>query len=142
MIGRGVGAGAKASVLRGGRSGPQGPRGLPGPQGHPGRAGREGPRGKMGPPGKPGPQGKRGETGPQGKPGVRGDAGPRGEPGPAGQLPSIEQMIPWLQSLFEAFEDYRRERQFNDHETAERDASTQAALTEHDFAAMFVERDL
>jgi len=96
----------------------------------------------MGPPGKPGPQGKRGEAGPQGKPGARGEAGPRGEPGPAGQLPSIEQMIPWLHSLFEAFEDYRRERQFNDHETAERDASTQAALTEHDFADMFVDEEL
>ena len=73
---------------------------------------------------------------------MSGDAGPRGEPGPAGQLPSIEQMIPWLRSLFEAFEDYRRERQFNDHETAERDASTQAALTEHDFADMFVDEEL
>ena len=96
----------------------------------------------MGPPGKPGPQGKRGEAGPQGKPGARGEAGPRGEPGPAGQLPSIEQMIPWLHSLFEAFEDYRREQQFNDHETAEREASTQAALIEHDFGDMFVGDEL
>ena len=51
-------------------------------------------------------------------------------------------MIPWLHSLFEAFEDYRREQQFNDHETAEREASTQAALTEHDFADMFVDEEL
>ena len=51
-------------------------------------------------------------------------------------------MIPWLQSLFAAWEDYRRERQFNDHETAEREASTQAALTEHDFADMFVDEEL
>jgi hypothetical protein len=84
----------------------------------------------MGPQGKPGPQGKRGE------------AGPRGEPGPAGQLPSIEQFIPWLHSLFEAFEDYRRQRQYNDHETVEREASTQAALIEHDFGDMFVDEEL
>ena len=96
----------------------------------------------MGPSGKPGPQGKRGEAGPQGQPGVRGEAGQRGEPGPAGELPSIEQMIPWLHSLFEAWEDYRRERQFNDHETTEREASTQAALIEHNFGDMFVDDEL
>ena len=51
-------------------------------------------------------------------------------------------MIPWLRSLFEALEDYRRERLYNDHETAEREASTQAALIEHDFGDMFVGDEL
>jgi Collagen triple helix repeat (20 copies) len=107
-----------------------GRRGPPGPQGHPGRAGPEGARGKPGPVGKPGPQGKRGEAGPQGKPGVQGEKGPRGEAGPPGQLPSIEQVMPWLNLLFDAYEDYKRQREREAIEAAEREASTQAALTE------------
>jgi Collagen triple helix repeat (20 copies) len=104
------------------------------------RDGRTGQRGKPGPKGKPGPQGKRGEPGPQGKPGVQGQPGPRGEPGPPGQLPSIEQVIPWLNSIFEAWEDYRRQRDRDNLETIELEASTHAALAEHDFDdMMFVE---
>ncbi len=131
---------------RQGRQGPPGLRGKPGepgrpgPQGHPGRPGPEGLRGKAGPQGKPGPQGKRGEAGPQGKagaqgargeaglegkPGPQGPAGPRGEAGPPGQLPSIEQIIPWLQMVFDAWEDHRRMRE---REAAEREAAEREAL--------------
>jgi Collagen triple helix repeat (20 copies) len=129
---------ADETTIRQGRQGPQGPRGepgRPGPQGHPGRPGLEGPRGKPGPQGKVGPQGPRGEAGPQGKPGVKGEAGPRGEAGPPGQLPSIEQVMPWLHLLFDAWEDYKRLREFEAAEleaaerlAAERQASEQAAL--------------
>jgi hypothetical protein len=111
-------------------------QGRVGPQGHPGRAGPDGPRGKAGPPGKPGPQGKRGETGPQGKPGVRGEAGPRGEPGPAGQLPSSEQVMPWLHLMFDAWEDYRRRRQREAMEATEHEASVHEALAEDDHGEM------
>jgi hypothetical protein len=112
-----------------------GRRGLPGPQGHPGRPGPAGPRGKPGPDGKvgkAGPQGPRGEAGPQGKPGVQGEKGPRGEPGPPGQLPSIEQVMPWLHLLFDAYEDYKRTREQEAVESAERDAATQRAFAEQD----------
>jgi hypothetical protein len=111
-----------------------GRRGPPGPQGHPGRPGPAGPSGKPGPAGKAGPQGARGEAGPQGKPGVQGEKGPRGEAGPPGQLPSIEQVMPWLHLLFDAYEDYKRQREreaIEANEAAEREASTQAALAEH-----------
>ena len=106
-----------------GRRGPAGPQGSqgkpgkPGPQGHPGRPGPEGPRGKAGP---QGPQGRRGDEGLAGKAGPRGEAGPagppgppgpRGEAGPPGALPSIEQVMPWLHLLFEAFEDYRQQKE-------------------------------
>jgi len=73
--------------------------------------GPRGPHGKPGPSGKVGPHGKRGEQGPQGKPGPQGPQGPRGEPGPPGQLPSIEQVLPWLEQLFEVFQDHRRQRE-------------------------------
>jgi hypothetical protein len=63
---------------------------------------------------------------------VQGERGPRGEPGPPGQLPSIEQVIPWLHLVFDAYEDYKRQRERETIEAAEREASTQAALTEHD----------
>lgn len=46
-------------------------------------------------------------------------AGPRGEPGPPGQLPSLDQVMPWLHLLFDAWEDYKRLRE---RETAERAA--------------------
>jgi hypothetical protein len=59
---------------------------------------------------------------------VRGDAGPRGEPGPPGQLPSIEQVMPWLHLLFDAFEDYKRQREREALEAAEREASVHDAL--------------
>ena len=62
------------------------------------RAARPAPIGK---PGKVGPQGKRGEMGPQGKPGAQGKPGPAG---PAGQMPSIDQVMPWLHLVFEAGE--------------------------------------
>lgn len=109
--------------------------GRPGPQGHPGRPGPEGARGKpgvQGKPGKPGPQGKRGEPGPQGKQGVQGEKGPPGEVGPAGPLPSIEQVLPWLHQLFDAYEDYKRQREREAIEAAERDAATQRAFAEQD----------
>jgi hypothetical protein len=46
------------------------------------------------------------------------------EPGPPGQLPSIEQVMPWLHLLFDAWEDYKRmrEREAAEHEAAEREA--------------------
>jgi hypothetical protein len=69
--------------------------------------------------GKPGPQGKRGEPGAQGKPGPQGPPGPRGEPGPPGQLPSIEEIRPWLHMIFDVWEQYRQTRE---RETAEREA--------------------
>jgi Collagen triple helix repeat (20 copies) len=106
----------------------QGRQGPPGPQGYPGRQGPEGARGKPGPDGKPGLQGKRGEAGPQGKPGPQGPQGPRGEQGPPGapgQLPSIEQVMPWLHLIFDAYEDYKKTRE---REAAERAAAEQAAL--------------
>jgi Collagen triple helix repeat (20 copies) len=122
-----------------------GRRGRPGPLGHPGKAGPAGPRGKEGPqgkPGKPGAQGKRGEAGPQGKPGVQGERGPRGEAGPPGQLPSIDQVMPWLQMLFEAWDDYRLKRQREAFEIAERDAATHKAMAEYDHdEVLFEEHD-
>ena len=107
-----------------------GRRGPPGPQGHPGRPGPEGKRGKPGPDGKPGkagPQGARGETGPQGRPGAQGEKGPRGDAGPPGQLPSIEQVMPWLHLLFDAWEDYKRLRERETAETAAREAAERLA---------------
>jgi hypothetical protein len=136
---------ANDTVSRQGRPGPQGARGRPGepgrpgPQGHPGRPGPDGPRGKAGPQGKPGPQGKRGDPGPAGKPGPQGkpgDPGPQGKPGvrgeagPPGPLPSIEQVMPWLHLLFDAWEDYKRQREREATEVAEREASTYEALME------------
>ena len=103
-----------------GRRGPPGPQGVRGKPGQPGKAG------------KPGPQGKRGEPGPQGKQGVQGEKGPRGDAGPAGQLPSIEQVLPWLHQLFDAYEDYKRQREREAIESAERDAATQRAFAEPD----------
>jgi hypothetical protein len=61
----------------------------------------------------------------QGKAGPAGAPGPRGEPGPPGQLPSIEQIMPWLHLVFDAWEDYRQQR---DSEAAERDAADRAVL--------------
>jgi hypothetical protein len=62
--------------------------------------------------------------GPHGKPGAPGPAGPRGEPGPSGQLPSIEQVMPWLHLIFDAWEDHRKLRE---RESAEREAAALAA---------------
>src|ERR1700748_3855332 len=103
----------------------QGRQGPPGPQGHPGRQGPEGARGKPGPQGKPGVQGKRGEPGADGKAGPQ---GPRGEQGPPGQLPSIEQVMPWLHLIFDAYEDYKKKREQEAREAAEREAAERAAL--------------
>jgi hypothetical protein len=105
----GVAQVADGGVARRGRAGPPGPRGQPGPTGKPG------PQGKRG---EPGPRGKAGEPGPAGKLGPQGPQGPRGEAGPSGPLPPIDEMMPWLHQVFEAFEDYRRQR---DREAAERD---------------------
>ena len=44
---------------------------------------------------------------------------PQGPPGPPGQLPSIEQLMPWLHVIFDAWEDYRKNRE---QEAAERGA--------------------
>ena len=51
-----------------------------------------------------------------------------GEPGPPGQLPSIEQVMPWLHLLFDAWEDYKRLREREALEAAEREASVHEAL--------------
>ena len=40
--------------------------------------------------------------------GRKGPQGARGEPGPPGQLPSIEQVMPWLHLVFDAYKDYKR----------------------------------
>jgi hypothetical protein len=121
-----------SSGTNGGAGRPRAPRraGTAGTAGPSRKARPEGPRGKLGPQGKPGPQGKRGEVGPQGKPGVKGEAGPRGEPGPPGQLPSIEQVMPWLHLLFDAWEDYKRQREREVLEAAEHEANVHEALAE------------
>jgi hypothetical protein len=54
----------------------------------------------------------------------------RGEAGPPGALPSIEQVMPWLHLLFDAWEDYKRQREREATEAAEREASTYEALME------------
>ncbi len=46
--------------------------------------------------------------GPQGKPGPQ---GPRGEPGAPGKMPAIEQVMPWLHLVFDAWEAYREGKQ-------------------------------
>ena len=51
--------------------------------------------------------------------------GEQGLPGAPGQLPSIEQVMPWLHLIFDAYEDYKKMRE---HEAAERAAAEQAAL--------------
>jgi hypothetical protein len=54
--------------------------------------------------------------------GAQGPAGPHGgagPPGPPGQLPSIEQVMPWLHLIFDAWEDYKKTRE---REAAEREA--------------------
>jgi len=114
-----------------GPRGPEGPRGKPGPQGHPGVAGpqgkpgAQGARGEAGSQGKAGPEGARGEAGPQGKAGPQ---GPRGEPGPQGALPSIEQVMPWLHLIFDAYEDYKAQRELERirQEEAERQLALEA----------------
>lgn len=62
--------------------------------------------------------------------------GPRGEAGPPGQLPSIEQIMPWLHVIFDAWEDYRRHREQEAREAAEQEAAQQEAL------AAFTDADL
>jgi hypothetical protein len=109
--------------------GRSGPPGRPGPQGHPGRQGPEGLRGKPGPQGKAGAHGPRGEPGPPGKPGP---AGPRGEAGPPGQLPSIDQVLPWLHLIFEAWEDYMRTKQREAAEREMHEQMVQEAVSEND----------
>jgi len=107
----------------------RGRQGAPGPQGHPGRQGPAGARGKPGPQGKPGVQGKRGEQGPDGKAGPQ---GPRGEQAPPDQLPSLEQVMPWLHMIFDAYEDYKKKREQEEREAAER-ATLEEAVQEDDF---------
>jgi hypothetical protein len=72
---------------------------------------------------------------------VQGDKGPRGESGLPGQLPSIDQVMPWLHLLFDAYEDYKRQREREALEAAEREASAHAALAEPADEAMFEEDD-
>jgi hypothetical protein len=60
----------------------------------------------------------------------------RGDAGPPGQLPSIEQVMPWLHLLFDAWEDYKRQREREATEAAEHEASVHEALAEHDHGAM------
>jgi hypothetical protein len=62
--------------------------------------------------------------------------GPRGEAGPPGQLPSIEQIMPWLHMVFDAWEDHRRHREQEAREAAEQEAAQQEAL------AAFTDADL
>jgi hypothetical protein len=75
-----------------------------------------------------GPQGKRGEPGPQGKIGEQGPPGKPGPLGPPGQLPSIDEVMPWLHQVFEAFEDYRRQREREATEREELAAQQREAL--------------
>jgi hypothetical protein len=98
------------------RPGKTGPRGQPGPQG------------KAGVPGKPGEQGKPGPQGARGKAGAPGAAGPRGEAGPPGQLPSIEQVMPWLHLIFDAWEEHRQARERDARETALHEEAEQQAI--------------
>lgn len=67
-----------------------------------------------------------GKAGPQGAAGPRGEAGPPGQPG---RLPSIEQVMPWLHMIFDAYEDYKKTRE---REAAEREAL--AAIESYDMA--------
>jgi hypothetical protein len=67
---------------------------------------------------------------------VRGEAGPRGEPGPPGQLPSIEQVMPWLHLLFDAWQDYKRQRECEAAEATKHEARVHEALAEHDHGEM------
>jgi hypothetical protein len=76
-------------------------------------------------------------VGPQGKPGVKGEAGPRGEPGPPGQLPSIEQVMPWLHLLFDAWEDYKRQRELEAFEATQHEANVHEALAADEHGDMF-----
>jgi hypothetical protein len=84
--------------------------------------------GSRGKPGSRGESGSRGEPGVQGKPGPQGAAGPRGEPGPPGQLPSIDQIMPWLHLVFDAWEDYRQAREREAMERAQEQAAVAEAL--------------
>jgi hypothetical protein len=108
--------------------------GKPGPRGQAGAQGKAGVQGKPGPQGKAGPQGARGEAGPQGKPGeqgkpgLQGAAGPRGEAGAPGQLPSIEQVMPWLHLIFDAWEEHRQARERDARETALHEKAEQEAI--------------
>ena len=106
-------------------------KGLVGRRGPEGRRGKPGPQGKPGAPGKPGPQGKRGEMG---------ERGPRGEAGPPGQLPSIDQVMPWLHRLFEAWEDYKLKRQREAIEAAERESVTREAMAEYEHDEVLFEQ--
>jgi hypothetical protein len=54
---------------------------------------------------------------------VRGEAARRARP--ARSLPSIEQVMPWLHLLFDAWEDYKRMRE---REAADRDAADRVAM--------------
>ncbi len=62
--------------------------------------------------------------------GPQGPAGPRGEPGPPGQLPSIEEVMPWLHLIFDAWEDYKKSKET---EAAERAALEEAFRTSEHF---------
>jgi len=62
--------------------------------------------------------------------GPQGPAGPQGEPGPPGQLPSIDQVLPWLHLIFDAWEDYKKTRE---QEAAERAALEEAFRTPEHF---------
>lgn len=71
-----------------GRTGPQGPQGIPGKDGAPGEQGLQGLPGKDGAVGPAGPAGKdgaAGPTGPVGPQGPAGNTGPAGATGPAGK---------------------------------------------------------
>jgi hypothetical protein len=45
-------------------------------------------------------------------------------------LPSIEQVMPWLHLIFDAWEEHRRAREATEQEASELEAATQEALTE------------
>ncbi|KAJ8138391.1 hypothetical protein OY671_008396, partial [Metschnikowia pulcherrima] len=74
-----------------------------------------------------GAQGARGAEGPQGKQGPVGAQGPRGEQGPPGRSRSFEEVLPWSETIFDAWEEHRRTREQEAKEREEQEAAARHA---------------